>query len=381
MSDPGVPPNPFGQFDLAQMMQFLQVDGPVHWELARQMARWVAGGGGAEAPLDMAECRRLDEIAAAAEARIMAGTGIPPVATTGAIGVGEMAERTLVSMRPVLERLALTLQPATEGPEGLEGGPMAAMAGMFGSLGPLLLGIQCGFMVGQLAGGVLSQHDLLLPVTGPPRPAFVVPHVAAFPGAWSIPPDDFRFHLALTEGVRSRICAVPWVGERLVGLACDYVGSFHVDPGAMEAQFGSLDLGDPASLERVMGNPEALLGAMQTPAQLEVAERLQHTVAVLSAYADAVAERVGASMLPTLGLIREAISRRRAERGEADRFLYRMLGVDTDQRLHRQATAFCAGVIERAGDDDLDRLVQGEAFLPTRSELEAPGLWLARLQL
>lgn len=379
MSESPFPPNPFGQFDLSQMMQFLQVDGPVHWELARQMARWVAAGGAVEAPLDPTECRRLDEIATAAEARILAGTGMQPVAkSVDTISPGEMAERTLVSMRPVLERLALTLQA---GPDSLASAEAAGpLAGMFGSLGPLLLGVQCGFMVGQLAGGVLSQHDLLLPVTGPVRPAFVVPNVAAFPDDWSIPHDDFRFHISLAEGVRSRICAVPWVQQRLLRLAGDYVGSFHVDPGAMEAQFGALDLSDPSALEELMGNPEALLGAMQTPEQLEVLERLQHTTAVLTAYSDALADRVGASMLPTLGLIREASARRRAERGEADRFLYRMLGVDTDQRVHRRAVAFCAGVLERAGDDGLDRLLGGESFLPTTAELDAPGLWLARLE-
>jgi putative hydrolase len=380
VSESPFPPNPFGQFDLSQMMQFLQVDGPVHWELARQMARWVAAGGATEAPPDPTECRRLDEIAAAAEARILAGTGIPPVARQiDTIGTGEMAERTLVSMRPVLERLALTLQ---SGPDSLASMEAAGpLAGMFGSLGPLLLGVQCGFMVGQLAAGVLSQHDLLLPVTGAVRPAFVVPNMAGFPDDWSIPHDDFRFHMALAEGVRSRICARPWVQQRLLRLAEDYVGSFHVDPSVMEAHFGALDLSNPSALEELMGNPEALLGAMQTPRQLEVLDRLQHTTAILTAYADAVCDRVGASMLPSLGLIREASARRRAERGEADRFLYRMLGVDTDQRIHRRAVAFCAGVVERAGDDGLDRLLEGEEFLPTPAELEAPGLWLARLEL
>lgn len=373
-----MPPNPFGQFDLAQMMKFLQADGPVHWELARQMACWVAVGGVDEPPLDGTESRRLAEIAPAAEARVLAATGMPAAAPAiETIGLGEMADRTMTTMRPVLERLAVTLQ-STDGPAPADAGPLA---GMFGSLAPLLMGIQCGFMVGQLSQGLLTQHDLLLPVTGPPRPAFLVPNVAAFHEAWSIPPDDLRFHLALGEAVRSRLCARPWVRERLVRLACDYVGSFRMDPTTLEASLGTLDLSDPASLERVMGDPDALLGAMQTPEQLAVLDRLQHTTAVLESYADVITERAGGPMLPTLGLIREAIGRRRVERVESDRFLHRMLGIDPDRRLHRTAAAFCAGVLERAGDDGLDRLVEAEAHLPTPPELEAPGLWLARLDL
>jgi uncharacterized protein (DUF2342 family) len=42
---------------------------------------------------------------------------------------------------------------------------------------------------------------------------------------------------------------------------------------------------------------------------------------------------------------------------------------------------FCAGVIERAGIEGLNRLWTDEALVPTPPELAAPGLWLARIDL
>jgi hypothetical protein len=39
------------------------------------------------------------------------------------------------------------------------------------------------------------------------------------------------------------------------------------------------------------------------------------------------------------------------------------------------------GVIERAGDDALTRLLGDELDLPTPAEVDAPGLWLARIGL
>ncbi|HEY3239929.1 MAG TPA: hypothetical protein VGL92_10225, partial [Acidimicrobiia bacterium] len=45
MSDPPQPFGPFGGFDLNQMLRFLQAEGPVHWQVGAQVARWVAEGG------------------------------------------------------------------------------------------------------------------------------------------------------------------------------------------------------------------------------------------------------------------------------------------------------------------------------------------------
>jgi putative hydrolase len=236
-------------------------------------------------------------------------------------------------------------------------------------------------MVGQLAQGLLSEHDLLLPIADPPRPALIVPNLEAFHTAWSIPADDLRFYLALGEGVRSRLVARPWVRERLVRLASEYVSSFRVDTAALESQLGSIDLSDPSSFEGAMLDPDAMLGAMQSPEQMAVLERFQLTTAVLETYADTVVERLAEPMIKSLPTIREAMHRHRVERSEADRFIQRLLGLDPSRRLHDQAAAFCRGVEERVGTAALDRLLESESMLPTPAELEAPGLWLARIEL
>jgi putative hydrolase len=412
------------------MLRYLQSDGPVHWEVARQVARWVALEGEGEATVAAADRRRLSEVAMAAEQRVLAETGeAPPSPSVALLGRAEWADQALQTLRPVLERLAVSLQGdlpdltagmgdpddqlagnpfagnpfagnpfagnplaglfgmgsgGAEGPGGAGADPMAGMAGMagmFGALGPLLLGVQCGFMVGQLAQGLLSEHDLLLPIADPPRPSLIVPNIERFHTAWSIPADDLRFYLALGEGVRARIAARPWVRERLVRLASDYVSSFKVDSAALEAQLGSFDLSDPSSFEGAALDPDAMLGAMQSPEQMAVLERFQLTTAVLESYADFVVERLAEPMLTSLPTIREAMRRHRVERSEADRFIQRLLGLDPSRRLHDQAAAFCRGVEERAGSEALDRLTEAESMLPTPAELEAPGLWLARIEL
>src|SRR5882724_8135848 len=116
MSDPPQPLGPFGGFDLSQMLRFLQSDGPVHWEVARQ-------------------------VAPAAEQRVLAETGDAPTSRSVALlSRAEWADHALEALRPVLERLAVSLQGelpdfSAEGDEGGDpGNPFAGnpFAGLFG---------------------------------------------------------------------------------------------------------------------------------------------------------------------------------------------------------------------------------------------------------
>jgi putative hydrolase len=379
VSDRPQPSGPFGGFDFNQMLKFLQTSGPVHWEIASQVARWVALEGAEDDGVEPAAKARLEELCAAAEAHVTEATGLPPASTGIAlVGRAEWAEGNLGPMRPVLERLAESLRGGEAAAPASDEHPLGAM---LGALGPLLLGVQSGFMVGRLAQQVLGQHDFLLPLDETPRPTLVVPNVDSFHGAWSLPEEDFRFFVALQEAARSRVMARPGLRRRIVELTTEYVSSYQVDPGALEARLGDLDPTDPAAVESLLSDSEAILGAMQTPAQMAVMERLRAVSAVLEAWADGVVDRLGERLLPALPQIREALRRHRTERGDADRFIGRLLGLDPSREHGERAAAFCQGVVDRAGAGALDRLLEGPELLPTPAELDAPGLWLARLEL
>ena len=75
------------------------------------------------------------------------------------------------------------------------------------------------------------------------------------------------------------------------------------------------------------------------------------------------------------------MQRHRIERGEAGQFIESLLGLDLGRDDYARGASFCAGVIERAGLDGLNRLWTDESMVPTPAELEAPGLWLARIDL
>ncbi|MFI5053061.1 MAG: zinc-dependent metalloprotease [Acidimicrobiia bacterium] len=401
------------QIDVGQVMRMLQSGGPVNWEIARQTAEWVALSGSTEPDVSASDRKQFDELAHAAQTLVVGETGLTTAfaAQFATVGRQGWVDVHLVALRPVLEALAGTLGEAMRregeeadaedlsfelGPiaEGLPPGALGAVGGMgnmLGLLAPALLGVQAGSMIGYLAQHALGRYDLPLP-TGPvpteqisggdaPSLCFVVSNIDEFEAAWSLTRDDLRFYVALHEVVHVAMRSVPWVRGRLVQLAVDYVSSYEIDPSAFEAEFGTLDPEDPSSIQRMTESPERVLGAMQSSRQVAPREELQRLTAVIEGYADLVLAQIGKRLIPTFDQIHEAMQRHRVERGEAERFIERLLGLKLEREHYERGQAFCAGVVTRAGLEGLNRLWESNAMLPTPNELDAPGLWLARIEL
>jgi len=398
----------FSQIDLGQVMRLLQSTGPVNWEIARQTAEWVALEGKPEPPVSARDREQFEELAHAAQTLVVGETGLTATFATALATVGPKGwvDLHLVALRPVLEAMAATLGEAMQqvgdddeddltgagdfpGMPGMAG--LAGMGNMMGLLAPALLGVQAGSMIGYLAQHALGRYDLPLP-TGrapvgdspggdAPTLCFVVPNVDAFEAAWSLPRDDLRFYVALHETVHAATRSVPWVRGRLVRLAVDYVSSYEIDPSAFEAEFGMIDPQDPEAMQRMTENPERVLGAMQSPRQVAPREELQRLTAVVEGYADHVLTQIGRRLIPTFDQIHEAMQRHRVERGEAERFIEGLLGLKLERAHYERGQAFVDGVVERSGIEGLNRLWEEQSMLPTPNELDAPGLWLARIEL
>lgn len=381
-------------------MRILQSTGPVNWEVARQTAEWVALEGRPDPSVTAADRAQLEELAHAAQTLVVGETGLTAAFATplAAVGPKGWVDLHLVALAPVLEALATTLGAAMQHDDadgadevaelpGFENTPFAAMAGMAGMgnmmsmLAPALLGVQAGSMIGYLAQHALGRYDLPLPASDVPSLCFVVENIDTFESEWSLPRDDLRFYVALHETVHAAIRSVPWVRERLVDLATRYVSSYEIDPAAFEAEFGTIDPQDPESLQHLTESPERVLGAMQSARQAAPRDELQRLTSVIEGYADHVMGLIGRRLVTTFDQIHEAMQRHRVERGEAERFIEGLLGLKLERAHYERGQGFVDGVVERAGLEGLHRLWDGPAMLPTPNELDAPGLWLARIDL
>ena len=377
-------------------MEMLQSPGPVNMEIARSTAEATAtvdldtGEQQLEPPLDPAATSAFEDLVRAAQLAVSEATEISAALTVPSQCVDRRAwaAATLDGLEPVLAALAGALsrdeagldeQPTATSPEMLIGMMMQQLV-------PLLLGVWSGSMIGYLAHNALGQYDLPLPLTGAPMMRFVVRNVDAFADEWSLPANELRYALALREVVHGAQRSVPWVRDRLVRLASDYVGAYEVQPDAIEGHFRDLDPSDPSSMTGLeeLSNPDALLGAMRSERQVPLLAELQRFVSVLEGYTDVVVAALGERMVASHARIDEALRRHRLERGEAATFVDRLLGLELDRDHYDNGVAFCRGVVERSDGrdfDQLNRLWTSESMVPTANELGAPGLWLARIDL
>lgn len=390
MSTPGpFGGNPFeGMPFFKDLAKLFSAQGALNWDFARQLAQWVATEGAAEGNVDPVVRIHFEEVARVAEMHVGAVTGMSTMATGRAVNVrpvgrGEWAMRTLEDWRPLLEKLATSLgQGALAGEELIEPDPETELLGGIGQLVmPLLMGGQAGSMVGHLSRRVLGQYDL--PIPRPPADEIMViaANVDEFAADWSLPADDVRLWVCISDIAHHTVLARPHVRARFEELLSAYAAGFRPDPSAMESRFGELDPTDPDSLNSILGDPQALLGAMVSSEQRALAPQLEALVAVIEGYVDWVVDTAGRKIVGSYQLLAEALRRRRVERGDGDKLVERLFGLELGQAQWDRGSGFVHGVLERAGETGLGMLWRTERELPTPSEVDAPGLWLARLEL
>jgi putative hydrolase len=406
MSEPGPldPGNdPFKAMGpLGDMFRLVFQQAPANsWEIARQLAVSVATDGQPETNVDPLDRIQLEQLARVAELQVANTTGLP-ISTSGRgitivpVNRGEWVLRSTPAYRELLEVLAGSLGQSM--PMGVETGaglddpddpdasdPFAQMlAPLMQSLRPMMMGVTAGSMLGHLARRSFGQYDL--PVPRPPTDELlvVVPNVDEFGDEWSLRKEDLRLWVCIHEVAHHAVLNVPHVRERLSRLLREYASSFQPDPSALESKLGRLDLGDPSSLDElqhVFGDPEVLLGAIQSPAQREILPQLEALVCTIEGYVDHVMDTIGQGLVGSYDMLTEAVRRRRVTTDRSDRFVERLLGLDLDQSRYERGAGFIAGIVERAGPAGLERLWRSERELPTPAEVDAPGLWLARIDL
>ena len=372
--------------------------GSMPWDNARQVGISVATDGVSEPNVDPIERIGIEQFARVADLHVADVTGLSTSQSGRAVAAVPVNRTrwvtdTLEDYRPLMERLATAIGPSasdlTELGEDDPNDPFGGMlSGMLDMLQPMMLAMTAGSMVGHLAHRSFGQYDLPIP-----RPTsglhvdellLIVPNMDEFAGEWSLPPDDLRLWVCVNEIAHHAIFNVPHVRARLDDLLTRYVSSFTNDFSALEEHLGDFDPSDPnalTGLQALIGSPEVILGAITSPEQHSLRPQLDALVAVVEGVVDHVLDVVGGKLITDYGMLAEALRRRRVEAAEADRFVERLFGLELTQATYDRGAAFVGGVLDRAGDDGLRRLWDDAVNLPTPSEVNAPGLWLARLDL
>ena len=389
--------NPFAGLPMfGDISRMLAGQGPLNWEAARQFAIMSATGGagfpgmpgaapatsGNVDPTVRIKYAELADIARLHVADVI-GLDVPDVEPSVATPE-QWAVETLEAYRPLFTELATSLGAADDDlPAEAADDPMAQMmAGLSKMMAPAMMGMAVGSMVGNLARRAFGVYDLPIP-RATPALVLVPPTIDDFANEWSITLDEMRLWVIAHELAGLTLFSVPHVADHLRDLVQRHVGAFRPDPAAITDKLGSLDIagGDPIeAMQAAFGDPEVLLGAVRSDEQLAMEPMLDAAVAttigVIDWVVDAVAVRViGGNALQ----IAEAARRRRADTSPDDLFVERLLGIRLGAEQTARGKAFVQGVVDRAGERGLDPLFNDPEAVPTPNEVDAPGLWLARV--
>ncbi|HEX3334725.1 MAG TPA: zinc-dependent metalloprotease [Acidimicrobiales bacterium] len=390
------PDNPMGGLlgDLMKVIGSGPGAGDSWFEAARTLAFGVATDGGQDETPDPLVRIAFEELARVAELHVAAATGITPSGSSGVsfetVGPGQWSFRVLEAYRPVLKAMVEAQQqgaaavPSTDlSALDPEDGGLTGLLGQFAlTLGPVFLGMQFGSAAGHLARRAFGQYALPLPWPESSTLLLVPANVARFADDWSLPLQEVQLWVCLRELTMHAVLTRPGVRNSLTTLLGD--ASAHAaaaQRNIVERLGDSMNLGDQASLEEALGDPEALLADLISPEQRNISGVLTAQTTALGAYVDHVTGTIAETLTSSPGALREAWYRYRIEEGKGEQAFAGLFGLDVGQEEVDRGRAFVQGVIERAGDDALTRLLGDELDLPTPAEVDAPGLWLARIGL
>ncbi|HMK97116.1 MAG TPA: zinc-dependent metalloprotease [Acidimicrobiales bacterium] len=385
MSDVPQGGGPLGDL-LRDLARLFSAQGPINWEVARQLAIWVAAEGQSEANPEPMARMRTEELLRVADMHVAEATGMA-TSRRGWLGLkpvtrAEWATTTLGSLKDVLTQLASSLGGAAPSAEAPPGSSMDQLLGNLPQvIAPVLIGAQAGTMVGHLASRAMGQYDMPLPAPSTDELLSVPAAVDSFAAEWALSPDDVRMYVCLRDVVHHAVLTRPHVAAMLEEHMSAYTKAFEAQMGALEDRLADLDPTDPFSFQRSLGDPEALLGDMQNDEQRRLLVPFRAFLSALAGYTDFITDKVGRRLVGAYALVSEALKRRRVEEGPGQRVLGKLLGIELDQAVVDKGHAFVNGVLERAGEEGLSRLWGSAKTLPTPPEVDAPGLWLARIDI
>ena len=372
--------------------------GATAWlDAARSLAHGVATDGQPEPNIEPLTRIAFEELGRVAELHVAEATGLgfERTPTLSAVGRGAWALKALDAWAPTLARMveAQRSAPPPPGPvpgedalspalfEDLGEGGFEQLLGRFATtMGPVLMGMQFGSAAGHLAQRALGQYALALPWP-PASEVLVVPeNISTFADDWSLPSEETRLWVCVRELTAHAVLQRTHVAERIRALVDALTVETVATHQGLAERLGS-QAGDPEALQRLMSDPESLLADLLTPGQRRTSEDLVALTTALTAYVDHVTGRVAGTLTGSATALGEAWYRHRIEESSAEQAAGSLFGLDLGRQQVDRGAAFVDGVVERAGEAGLARLWDDPRHLPTPAEVDAPGLWLERIDL
>jgi putative hydrolase len=357
-------------------------EGGISWDLAKRQALHIANQDG----LGVTTGQRtdLDQAFALAtlwlsEATTISELANPPQAMTR----GGWVEATLPFWQELAEPVATSIADALtaalreQAPEDMQ--ELVQGAGrLMRTVGGSLFASQLGQVVGDLSKEVVSGGDVGIPIMPDGMAAILPQNFADFGRDLEIPDDQLALYAAVRELAHARLFRhARWLRLHVISQVTDFARGVHVDTEALEDLASRFDPSQPEELRAALESG-ALLPA-RSDAQNAALTRLENLLATIEGWVEVVTQDA-ASRLPSADRIAEAVRRRRAVGGPAERALGSLVGLELRPRRMRDAAAMWRAVTDAVGVGARDALWDYPDMMPTAEDIDDPRALVARLE-
>lgn len=345
----------------SRLFELFNQPGPVNWKLGMEVARHLSGD---RQPVEPWAAEEFRELARLAEYRLerVAPFRVQPAADVLPLDPRTWAEKNLESYGSLVEPFAASV--GSDGPAEQ----------LLSQMGPAIVGLQAGSLVGSLSTWAVAGFDPGLPPDHPGDLSFIVPNIETL----DVPDVDRReVHLwvVANEVAFRATCQLPWISDHLTDLVRAYAEAAQIDP----TRLGGLMMGgtDPSSIERAIeeaGGIESLIGGEE--AEAPKAE-LEAFLGAVTGCSRLLARRAISDVTPNFDRITSARDDARADLGSQPAIGIGPVPVE----MTRLGVEFNEEVERRYGDDSLQTLWADPSRMPNAIELRDPTAWAARVLL
>ncbi len=355
-----------------RLFELFQSPGPVNWKLAKEVTGSLVGE---REPIEPGLAEEYQELGLAAQLRLDAVSPLDVSASRLPDPVDRVAwaAENEQSFRYLIEPMAGKLTPEVGMGEALP------MAGMLAPMGPAILGMQAGTMVGFMSHRVLGQFDTGVPALDHDRMLLVPQNVEAFAVDHGLDARQVRLWATMHELAHHAVLAVEWMRAHILEVTGEFFAGVEFDMSGLMERLGGMQ--NPEEMESLLSGSSGMASLLGRKEQPEQAARVQALTAFIEGYADHLVATAGADMLPDLQRIDETYGRRKAEPNQAEQALQQLAGLDLQRYRSRDAAAFCAEIERRWGAEALNSIWADPDRMPTLAELTDPVGWAARVWL
>ncbi|MCH6229148.1 zinc-dependent metalloprotease [Microbacterium sp. CFH 31415] len=354
----------------------------ISWDLAQRQALHIANQDG----LGVTTGQRtdLDQAFALASLWLSEATTISELAEQPqTLTRGGWVESTMPVWQQLAEPVATSIADALtsalgqNAPEDMQG--LVQGAGrLMRTVGGSLFASQLGQVVGSLSKEVVSGGDVGIPLMPDGHAAILPQNFADFGRDLEVPDDQLALYVATRELAHARLFRhARWLRLHVISQVTDFARGVHVDTDALEDLASRFDPSEPDELRRALESG-ALLPA-RSEAQNTALTRLENLLATIEGWVEVVTEQA-TSRLPSADRIAEAVRRRRAVGGPAERALGSLVGLELRPRRMREAAAMWRAVTDAVGPAARDALWDYPDLMPGADDIDDPAGLVARLE-